>query len=500
MRPSRSVPSPSAPALRPSSGPAPGRRRAGAPGAGRRPGAVGHHQGEQCVGRRSPGRLPGGGRSTGRRGQLSHPTGPPGTRPHTRPGTVGATVDEQGRQRLSPAGTHRPEDVDTGVRREGPMHDKSLSKIAGHLLHRRAGASRPARDRVGPDTVGLDDGLALRFADDRVDPAEEARLAEEVAEILPLGWSLTTKAKEQLHTVSEHLGGEAGLLDWLDRHPGLPRLTARLQVLTGSLDRYSEDTAVVEILRSSRAEEPLPEELRASCRRRPTTRRSATSPTASTNSSSTGTRRRRHDLPWRRRAGCATPSGARPHRLPTSRSWAISWRICIRTSARPSHRPPPDRRRTAASRPATEARHRAAPPWRAGRREAPRTRGPATAGRGQPTRGTAAARAGHGRSGTAHAVVASHTARQKRDRVRSPKLRAAFPEPTAGSGKAAPCVGPRFGPPGSVTRPAGRAGAAGSRPPGPCPRSSGRPGVRRCADRRRVPRPGPARRSTPPSP
>ncbi|MFC9111955.1 hypothetical protein ACFTWN_01295 [Streptomyces sp. NPDC057092] len=142
------------------------------------------------------------------------------------------------------------------------MHDKSLSKIAGHLLHRRAGASRPARDRVGPDTVGLDDGLALRFADDRVDPAEEARLAEEVAEILPLGWSLTTKAKEQLHTVSEHLGGEAGLLDWLDRHPGLPRLTARLQVLTGSLDRYSEDTAVVEILRSSRAEEPLPEELR----------------------------------------------------------------------------------------------------------------------------------------------------------------------------------------------------------------------------------------------
>ncbi|WP_043494050.1 hypothetical protein [Streptomyces viridosporus] len=138
------------------------------------------------------------------------------------------------------------------------MHDKPLSKLAGHLLHRRPGASRPTRHRVGPDTFGLDEERVLRFADGTLDPAQEPRLAEEVAEVLPLGWSLSPRAKERLYTVTEHLGGEPRLLEWLDRHPGLPRLTARLVVLTGILDRYSDDAGVVEALRSSRAEEPLP--------------------------------------------------------------------------------------------------------------------------------------------------------------------------------------------------------------------------------------------------
>ncbi|MDX2622758.1 hypothetical protein PV356_25060 [Streptomyces sp. WI03-5b] len=141
------------------------------------------------------------------------------------------------------------------------MHDKPLSKIAGHLLHRRAGASRPARERIGPDTLGLDEAKVLRFADGTLAPAEEARLAEEVAEILPLGWSLQPRAKERLHTVSEHLGGERAVLEWLDRHPGLPRLTARLVALEGNLDRFSEDPAVIEALRAARAERPLPREL-----------------------------------------------------------------------------------------------------------------------------------------------------------------------------------------------------------------------------------------------
>ncbi|MFI8306423.1 hypothetical protein ACIF80_23875 [Streptomyces sp. NPDC085927] len=138
------------------------------------------------------------------------------------------------------------------------MHDKPLSKLAGHLLRRLPDASHPTRHRVGPDTFGLDEEKVLRFAEGRLDPAEEPRLAEEVAEVLPLGWSLSPRAKERLHTVTEHLGGERQLLEWLDRHPGLPRLTARLVALMGTLDRYSDDAEVVEALRSSRAEDPFP--------------------------------------------------------------------------------------------------------------------------------------------------------------------------------------------------------------------------------------------------
>ncbi|MDN5382108.1 hypothetical protein QEP66_08420 [Streptomyces sp. LB8] len=141
------------------------------------------------------------------------------------------------------------------------MHDKPLSKLAGHLLNRRAGASRPARHRVAPDAFGLEEAKVLRFTDGTLDAAGEQRLAEEVAEILPLNWSLTYRGKERLHAVVEHLGGESGLLRWLDRHPGLPRLTARLVALTSTLDRYSEDADVVEALCSLRAQNPPPAEL-----------------------------------------------------------------------------------------------------------------------------------------------------------------------------------------------------------------------------------------------
>ncbi len=199
------------------------------------------------------------------------------------------------------------------------MHDKPLSTIAGRLLHRRTSSSRPARDRTGTETLGLDERAILLFAEDALPPEEEAQLAEEVAAALPLGWSLQPRAKEMLHTLSEHLGGEPGLLQWLDRHPGVPRLTARLVALMGNLDTFGEDRGVVEALRSSRAEKPLPGSWRASCRRRSATRRSATSPTTSTNSSSTGTGRRRHGSPWRRRTGCARPHGGRPPRRPPSR-------------------------------------------------------------------------------------------------------------------------------------------------------------------------------------
>ncbi|UYM25862.1 hypothetical protein NQP46_31635 [Streptomyces albus] len=58
--------------------------------------------------------------------------------------------------------------------------------------------------------------------------------------------------------VTDHLGGHRQLVTWLDRFPGLPRLTARLYVLMGLLDRYSEDRPVIDALRESRARTPVP--------------------------------------------------------------------------------------------------------------------------------------------------------------------------------------------------------------------------------------------------
>lgn len=142
------------------------------------------------------------------------------------------------------------------------MHEKPLGKLVDDLLRRRPDDSRPARQRVGPDAFGLDEGLVLGFVEGESNPADEARLAEEVAEALPLSWSLSTRAKERLSHISRRLGGERQLLEWLDEHPGLPRLTARLFALTGNLDRYSDSAPVVEALRSSRAEAPPPAELR----------------------------------------------------------------------------------------------------------------------------------------------------------------------------------------------------------------------------------------------
>ncbi|MDX3238937.1 hypothetical protein PV392_25255 [Streptomyces sp. ME03-5709C] len=141
------------------------------------------------------------------------------------------------------------------------MHNKPLSKLAGRLLLRRPDASRPGRQRVGPDSFGLDEGKVLGFAEGELDAAQEQRLAVEVAEVLPLGWCLSERAKERLHTVTERLGGETELLRWLDGHPGVPRLTARLVTLTGVLDGYSEDAEVVEAVRSRRVAAPPPPEL-----------------------------------------------------------------------------------------------------------------------------------------------------------------------------------------------------------------------------------------------
>lgn len=142
------------------------------------------------------------------------------------------------------------------------MHDMPLLKSVGELLRRRHGsASRESRPAL-PDGFTLDSAQVSAFAAGTLDAEGEAALADDIARMLPHHWDLPTKSVEALTPVVDHLGGQQQLMAWLDRHPGRPRLIARIYVLLGHLDQYSEDPAVLEAVRHARAQDPFPVALR----------------------------------------------------------------------------------------------------------------------------------------------------------------------------------------------------------------------------------------------
>ncbi|GHB61753.1 hypothetical protein GCM10010377_60930 [Streptomyces viridiviolaceus] len=138
------------------------------------------------------------------------------------------------------------------------MHEKLLSRITRELLHPRHGASRSSRGRSTPAGFGLDRALVSDFVAGTPTPQREAELADQVARLLPFHWVLPNTLAAGMSEIIDHLGGQHGLVTWLDRHPGLPRLVARLYVVMGLLDRYSEEPAVVTALRESRERTPYP--------------------------------------------------------------------------------------------------------------------------------------------------------------------------------------------------------------------------------------------------
>ncbi|MET9902854.1 hypothetical protein [Streptomyces sp. NPDC006446] len=141
------------------------------------------------------------------------------------------------------------------------MHDKPLLKSVGELLRRPHGSSHRTR-QAGPEGFALDVSKVAGFTSGTLGPEDEAALADEVAQLLPHHWDLPTKSVEALTPLVDHLGGEQELMAWLDRHPGRPRLTARIYVLLGHLDQYSEDPAVLAAVRHARAQDPYPVRLR----------------------------------------------------------------------------------------------------------------------------------------------------------------------------------------------------------------------------------------------
>lgn len=108
------------------------------------------------------------------------------------------------------------------------------------------------------NTFEFDSSLFDRFLAGTLDPQDEAMLAEQVARLVPHHWTLPHPVEAAYARIVGHLGGQRALLAWLDRHPGRPRLVARLNVLQGLLEHLSATPAVVAALRDLRTRDPYP--------------------------------------------------------------------------------------------------------------------------------------------------------------------------------------------------------------------------------------------------
>lgn len=94
----------------------------------------------------------------------------------------------------------------------------------------------------------LDDELVDAFVQQRLDTAGEERLARLVAPLVPAHRSLPNHTVGTLGRVTHYLGGGSGVLTWLDRFPGEPRVVARLVRLGDVLETLSDDPAVLEAM------------------------------------------------------------------------------------------------------------------------------------------------------------------------------------------------------------------------------------------------------------
>ncbi|GAA1805792.1 hypothetical protein HC028_03270 [Planosporangium flavigriseum] len=104
----------------------------------------------------------------------------------------------------------------------------------------------------------LDPELVDAFVEGKLDADGEAKLADQVARLLPLHWTVPPEITGAMQRIIDRLGGDRELLAWLERHPGRPRLVARLYVLIGLLDQISDEESVVDALRELRDKVPYP--------------------------------------------------------------------------------------------------------------------------------------------------------------------------------------------------------------------------------------------------
>ncbi|MEU9393888.1 hypothetical protein AB0D86_28330 [Streptomyces sp. NPDC048324] len=138
------------------------------------------------------------------------------------------------------------------------MRNRTLSKIGAQLLRLRHEGSETSQDRAAPADYGLDGRQVSGFVAGTLDAEGEAALARQVARLLPFHVTWPNRVAEQMSQIMNHVGGQRELMAWLDRHPGPPRLVARLYVFMGLLDWYSAVPAVVTAMREYRERTPYP--------------------------------------------------------------------------------------------------------------------------------------------------------------------------------------------------------------------------------------------------
>ncbi|WP_020116878.1 hypothetical protein [Streptomyces canus] len=138
------------------------------------------------------------------------------------------------------------------------MRNRTLSKIGTQLLRLRHDSSQSSQDRAAPAGYGLDHRQVAEFVAGTLDAEGEAALAHQVARLLPFHWTWPHRVAEAMSRITDHFGDQRELMAWLDRHPGLPRLVARLYVFMGLLDQYSAVPAVVTAMREYRERTPYP--------------------------------------------------------------------------------------------------------------------------------------------------------------------------------------------------------------------------------------------------
>jgi hypothetical protein len=108
---------------------------------------------------------------------------------------------------------------------------------------------------------GLDLGAVEAHLAGRLDGDGQAGLAGQVAWLIGQPAPPPTPIAVALTRIMQHEGGDEGMIMWLDRFPGRPRLVVRILELVGLLDRYGEQRTVVGALARLRGDGRFPAQL-----------------------------------------------------------------------------------------------------------------------------------------------------------------------------------------------------------------------------------------------
>jgi hypothetical protein len=98
----------------------------------------------------------------------------------------------------------------------------------------------------------LDDATVDAFVAGTLDAEREVDLARQVAPLVPDHHALPNHTVASLSRLTHHLGGPGGVLAWLDRFEGQPRVVSRVVAVGDLFERFSDDPDVMAAVRATR--------------------------------------------------------------------------------------------------------------------------------------------------------------------------------------------------------------------------------------------------------